>query len=68
MDFKTQQKRFDDIKWYDSIVAGEDRCGCYSFCKYCDKSLPEPCARAACRQKKIGWVKIAELSVKIKDE
>ncbi len=49
MDFKSQQDKFDDIKWYDSILAGYDRCGSYDFCNVCDKSEENPCARAAYR-------------------
>ncbi len=49
MNFKAEQERFDVIKWYDSIVAGEDQCGCYAFCGYCNKTETEPCARAAYR-------------------
>ncbi len=49
MNFKAEQERFDVIKWYDSIVAGEDRCGSYDFCGGCDKTETEPCARAAYR-------------------
>ncbi len=66
MDLTTQQKRFDDIKWYDSIVAGCDRCGSYDFCAVCDKAQPNPCARAAevyARQN--GWVRIATVRIKI---
>ncbi len=52
MDFKGQQNIFDDIKWYDSILAGYDRCGSYEFCINCDKQEPEPCARAAFRHQR----------------
>ncbi len=47
MDFKKEQEKFDAIKWYDSIVAGEDRCGSYDFCVKCNKANPYPCAYAA---------------------
>ena len=46
MSLKTEQKKFDDVKWYDSILAGEDRCGSYDFCNKCEKELEYPCARA----------------------
>ena len=49
MDYKTQQKAFDDRKWYDSINAGDDRCGTYVFCVQCRKEEAYPCARAAHR-------------------
>ena len=58
MDFRQQQAIFDDVKWYDSIVAGEDRCGTYDFCVECDKGQTYPCARAAFRHQK-GYVRIA---------
>jgi hypothetical protein len=46
MDFKTQQDQFDNKKWYDSILAGEDKCGSYDFCVKCRKTETYPCARA----------------------
>ncbi len=64
MDFKAQQKRFDDIKWYDSVVAGCDRCGTYEFCSICNKAESEPCAHAAYRYRR-GWTRIATLRIKI---
>ncbi len=65
MDFKSQQERFDNIKWYDSIVAGADRCGTYEFCGVCNKEEPEPCARAAYRCRKKEWTRIATVRVYI---
>ncbi len=64
MNFKAQQERFDNIKWYDSIVAGFDRCGSYEFCSACNKEESEPCARAAYRCKR-SLVKIATLRINI---
>ena len=58
MNFKRQQAIFDDVKWYDSIVAGADRCGTYDFCVECDKEQTYPCARAARRHQR-GLVRIA---------
>ena len=49
MDFKAQQKEFDNVKWYDSIVEGNDRCGTYVFCGKCVKTEEYPCARAKAR-------------------
>lgn len=46
MNLKNRQKAFDDVKWYDSILAGEDKCGTYEFCVKCDKEEKYPCARA----------------------
>ena len=67
MDFKKQQDRFDEIKWYDSIIAGYDRCGTYEFCGVCDKEEEYPCARAAYRCRN-SWVRIATIRFKIGGE
>ncbi|MBQ3221523.1 MAG: hypothetical protein IJB34_06150 [Clostridia bacterium] len=58
MNFKKQQEKFDDVKWFDSIRAGSDRCGSYEFCGECRKSEPYPCARAAHRHAN-GYIRIA---------
>ena len=47
MDYKAWQENFDQKKWKDSIIAGEDTCGSYDFCVKCKKAESEPCARAA---------------------
>lgn len=67
MDFKKQQERFDVIKWYDSILAGCDRCGTYEFCAVCNKEEENPCACAAYKYRK-GWVRIATIRFKIGNE
>ena len=58
MDFKNRQDQFDNVKWYDSIVAGEDKCGSYEFCGKCRKNEPFPCARAAHRYNN-GYIRLA---------
>ena len=58
MDFKQQQDIFDSVKWFDSIQAGEDRCGSYDFCGKCRKEEANPCARAAHRYHN-GYIRIA---------
>ena len=58
MNFKNEQKRMDDLKWYDSIVAGEDRCGTYDFCSVCKKEEEYPCAHAEYRYRN-GLIRIA---------
>ena len=58
MNFKKQQEKFDDVKWFDSIQAGSDKCGSYEFCGECRKSEPYPCARAAHRHAN-GYIRIA---------
>lgn len=63
MDFKAQQNRFDEIKWFDSIVAGYDRCGSYEFCGRCNKEEEYPCAHAAYRLRK--GTRIATIRFKI---
>ncbi len=66
MDFKTQQDRFDEIKWYDSILTGFDRCGTYDFCGVCNKEEKNPCARAAYRYREKGrGVRLATLRIQI---
>lgn len=49
MNFQKQQDAFDTVKWYDSIQAGDDKCGTYTFCEKCRKDDEFPCARAAYR-------------------
>ncbi|MBQ9728872.1 MAG: hypothetical protein IJV85_04675 [Clostridia bacterium] len=58
MNLQEQQKKFDVIKWFDSIRAGKDLCGTYAFCGRCDKDRPYPCARAAYRYGK-GYIRLA---------
>lgn len=41
------QQKIDVEKWEASEKAGMDLCGEASYCKYCDKSLSTPCARAS---------------------
>lgn len=41
------QQKIDVEKWEASEKAGKDQCGEASYCKYCDKSLSTPCARAS---------------------
>ncbi len=68
MDFNSQQKKFDDVKWYDSILSGCDRCGSYDFCDVCDKAQPNPCARAAAKANVTlleGFTKVATVHIKI---
>ena len=58
-----EQKRFDEIKWFDSIQAGLDKCGEYEFCSECNKALSYPCARAARRYTR-GVFRVATIAVK----
>jgi hypothetical protein len=58
MNFKQQQDTFDTVKWYDSIRAGDDRCGTYAFCSKCRKEEEYPCARAAYRHDN-NYIRIA---------
>ena len=58
MDFKLWQAKFDDIKWYDSILEGKDKCGTYDFCDKCNKEEKYPCAHAANRKYQ-GYVRVA---------
>ena len=47
------QKKIDVEKWEASEKAGMDLCGEASYCKYCDKSLSTPCARASIAEEAI---------------
>ena len=51
MSFQEWQNEFDQKKWIDSIIAGEDTCGSYEFCVKCNKDEENPCARAFSRFK-----------------
>ena len=58
MNKKEWQDKFDDVKWYDSIQVGCDKCGSYDFCRCCRKTEKYPCALAAYRFQN-GFIKIA---------
>ena len=60
MFLKTQQERFDDVKWFDSIREGNDTCGSYAFCVDCRKEEKYPCARAMHRHAN-GYIRIATI-------
>ncbi len=45
-EINSNQKKIDYEKWLESEKKHKDMCGSYDFCKYCDKSLENPCARA----------------------
>ena len=63
MTLKEEQRRFDDLKWYESIEVGEDKCGSYAFCMDCNKDLTYPCARAARRYVR-GVFRVATIIIK----
>ncbi len=46
MEILQQQRKIDYDKWLESEKKQKDMCGSYDFCKYCDKKLKNPCARA----------------------
>ncbi len=46
-----EQKFEDELKWSDSKYANCDMCGDYYHCKYCNKNLTYPCARAVRKYK-----------------
>lgn len=62
MDYRAEQEKFDKMKWYDSIVVGDDRCGSYDFCKNCDKTEEFPCAHAMQKANK-KRIRIATLRI-----
>ncbi len=43
---ETNQQKIDYDKWLESEKKHKDMCGSYDFCKYCDKTLENPCAKA----------------------
>ena len=59
MKLKDRQKELDVKKWYDSLVAGEDKCGEYEFCVRCDKEERYPCAKAEYRFNSVGYHRLA---------
>ena len=61
MNYKREQDKFDVTKWFDSILAGQDRCGSYEFCVKCNKANKYPCARAQ-RHYEYGLVRLAVVS------
>lgn len=38
-----RQKQFDKLKLELSQFLGEDACGTFQFCRYCDKRVENPC-------------------------
>lgn len=65
MNLKARQEKLDVIKWYDSILWGEDRCGTYEYCAKCNKDEQYPCARAEARFEK-KYVRVAQVSRRAK--
>lgn len=45
-ELNSNQKKIDYAKWFESEKKHKDMCGSYDFCKFCDKTLENPCARA----------------------
>lgn len=45
-DLKKLQDKLDVIKWLDSENRRHDMCGTYSYCVFCNKYIPNPCAVA----------------------
>ena len=45
-EINSSQKKIDYEKWLESEKKHKDMCGSYDFCKYCDKSWENRCARA----------------------
>lgn len=48
------QRKFDLVKWEDSVSAGKDMCGTYTFCKHCNKKNKYPCGAAIYKHTKGG--------------
>ena len=67
MDLQAKQKEFDDVKWYDSILVGEDCCGSYDFCDKCNKYELYPCAKAMQRSIAVFWRRTMNLRLEPKE-
>lgn len=63
MTLKEEQKAFDEVKWFDSVREGVDKCGSYEFCAVCHKTVSFPCARAKRRAEK-GTIRVATVRSK----
>lgn len=61
--YKNEQKKLDEIKWKESMEAGEDKCGTYEYCSVCVKEDEYPCAKAKRRaaNKASGKTRVAVL-------
>ena len=46
MTLNEKQKLLDEQKWIKSEQEGRDVCGEFDYCKFCDKSIANPCATA----------------------
>ena len=65
MTLEREQKIFDDVKWFESVEAGVDKCGSYEFCEVCNKEISYPCARAARRYAR-NVFRVATIVLKIR--
>lgn len=46
MKLTKKQMELDLLKWKKSEELGEDACGTFDYCAYCDKALENPCDKA----------------------
>ena len=46
MTLAEKQKMLDVEKWIKSEQEGRDVCGEFDYCKFCDKNVENPCAKA----------------------
>jgi hypothetical protein len=47
------QNELDEKKWLASQLNNKDMCGCFSYCKHCNKRNLYPCASAYNKEKKL---------------
>ena len=60
MELFEQQRDLDKIKWDKSVALGIDACGTFDYCRSCDKSLDNPCARALNRMNGVEILEVVE--------
>lgn len=46
-----KQKKFDELKLKLSQFLGEDACGTFDFCRFCNKDEENPCDKAETRKR-----------------
>lgn len=57
-----KQRELDELKWNKSNEIGQDACGTFDYCAYCNKSLENPCDLAYSKLGSVAEVKVAKKS------
>ena len=58
MTLAEKQKMLDVQKWIKSEQEGRDVCGEFDYCKFCDKNVQNPCAKALNKTEKAPAKKV----------